>query len=56
MTFWYVCENCGYINEVDSAEIDLKIKLDSEVPILSICSECGESQSIVIEVIGEKRC
>lgn len=55
MTFWYVCKECGYINEVDSAEIDLKIKLDSEVPILSICSDCGEAQSIIIEVIGEEK-
>lgn len=55
MTFWYVCKKCGYINEVDSAEIDLKIKLDSEVPILSICSECGKAQCIVIEVIGEEK-
>ncbi|BAM12835.1 hypothetical protein HCN_1651 [Helicobacter cinaedi PAGU611] len=50
MSFWYVCKECGYINEVDCIEINIQIKLNSQKAVSCICSECDNRQDIIIEV------
>lgn len=53
MIFWYVCKECGFINQIDTEEIDINIELNEQKGIACLCSECDNRQDIVIEITEE---